>query len=100
MARPSQVPTDTFKILLQCPDGGIKHKKRLKIFSILTGIFLFITLLAMIIAISAFAKNEKQVTNKVVDKSTLLLIGGKNENGDFVNEVEVIGYENCPKLEM
>ena len=98
-------PTDTFKILLQYSDGGIKHKLRTKIWTIIGAVVLGIlitvgTILGVFNVLSSDATQSQAIISNNVTNETILLIGGKNFNGTFVNEIEAIGLENCPKLNM
>ena len=98
-------PTDTFKILLQYSDAGIKHKLRTKILTILGAILLvfFIvigTIFGVLRSINTSDSKSEAVTSYNTKNETILLIGGRNCNGTFVNEIEAIGLKNCPKLNM
>ena len=139
----TKAPTESFCILLKHPDGGIKHKHRLKIVLICAGILLILAFIGTIIGLSVHLDSKSSVDKLTEDSSqnnetltettttsssstppptttatstttttilttikdnksneTLLLIGGKNSQNDFLNEIEVIGQEDCPRLEV
>ena len=100
----SKAPTESFSILLQYSDGGIKHKHRLKIVLICIGILLTLTLLGIITGLSVHLNSkssiEKLTQNSTQSNETLLLIGGKNSQNEFLNEIEVIGQEDCSRLQV
>ena len=97
----STAPTETFNILINYSDAGAKRKKRLKILLIIAGIVLLLGVIAAVVAV-VVVKNTS--TNSSSDKflnldnDTLLLIGGKNSDNDFVNDVEAVGIKDCPKI--
>ena len=93
--------SETFNILINYSDAGAKRKKRLKILLIIAGIVLLLGVIAAVVAV-VVVKNTS--TNSSSDKllnldnDTLLLIGGKNSDNDFVNDVEAVGIKDCPKI--
>ena len=124
----TKAPTESFGILLKHSDGGIKHKHRMKIILIGTGILLILAFLGTITGLSVHLNSKSSVDKLTEDSShnneslvettttsstsssttttedyksneTLVLIGGKNFQNEFLNEIEVIGQEGCPRLE-
>ena len=97
----SVAPTQTFNILLHTSDGGAKRRRRLKICLIVTTILVLLGVIGAIIGVTVFVvtKSPFEELMKGGDNQTLLLIGGNSTDNTFVNEVEVIGIEKCPKLE-
>ena len=97
----STAPTQTFNILLQTSDGGAKRRRRLKICLIVAIVLAILGVIGGITGVSVFVatKSPFEELMRGGDNQTLLLIGGNKADEIFVNEVEVIGIDKCPKLE-
>ena len=100
-------PTETFSILLQNSDAGAKNRQRLKIALIVLTALGILGGIGALVGLSVFVATKSPFEDlmKNGDNQTLLLIGGqKADDGSgpkpyvFVNEIEVIGIDDCPKL--
>ena len=111
----TKAPTEPFGILLKHSDGGIKHKHQMKIVLIGAGILLILAFIGTITGLSVHLNSKSSVDKLTEDSShnneslvettttsstsssttttedyksneTLVLIGGKNFQNEFLNE--------------
>ena len=114
----TKAPTESFSILLQHSDGGIKHKIRKKILVICLVILTVLTLLGSIVGFSVYlnsgpnkhvtenqsnqtSEETTEVTTEVTNETSelLILIGGQNDQTEYINDIEVIGQDTCARLQ-
>ena len=110
----TKAPTESFSILLQHSDGGIKHKIRKKILVICLVILTVLTLLGSIVGFSVYlnsgpnkhvsenqSNQTSEVTTEVPNETSelLILIGGQNDQTEYINDIEVIGQDTCARLQ-